>query len=403
MFLFPCIATQPARAANQGGAEDDDNINVDGRRDDGTLVFNSTTEFSTRLQAHLNERARAKTEALMRGLERDSSAAAPASGSKRPHMQQDMMAVDEDDDSDGGSQERKTGGKKTDAADISGTMEDFAGMSDMDDSDMEVDEDDEDGDEQGGEVGDEQLDFVHRQPLVGKGMAATLALLKGSGELKKVEQLAGRAKDSRQYDPSSTDHGIKLEYRDEFGRKLTQKEAFRQLSYKFHGYGPSQKKKEKRLKVSADQCIWAVSRAAKKFFHVVCFYVRHITTLFDNRYLLFDAAQALEVQNKAQSSRAGILEGVGGTMKSLTQAQEATGRAHITIQVRKRLFCSRSVFCITSTHPQCKLPLAVYNPRGVALMYGWICISSRGSYCALRLHLRVEQLHRACRRCKWRR
>jgi hypothetical protein len=40
------------------------------------------------------------------------------------------------------------------------------------------------------------------------------------------------------------------------------------------------------------------------------------------------------VQNKAQSSRAGILEGVGGTMKSLTQAQEATGRAHITIQVR---------------------------------------------------------------------
>lgn len=43
--------------------------------------------------------------------------------------------------------------------------------------------------------------------------------------------------------------------------------------------------------------------------------------------------QALEIQNKAHSSRAGILEGVGGTMKSLTAAQEATGRAHITIQV----------------------------------------------------------------------
>jgi len=40
------------------------------------------------------------------------------------------------------------------------------------------------------------------------------------------------------------------------------------------------------------------------------------------------------VQQKAMSSRAGILEGVGGTMKSLTAAQEATGRAHITIQVR---------------------------------------------------------------------
>lgn len=132
--------------------------------------------------------------------------------------------------------------------DITGTMEDFVGVSDMEDSDMDVDN--ENGSDGESDLEDDQLGFVHRQPLVGKGMAATLALLKGSGELKKTEQLAGRAKDSRAYDPSSTDHGVKLEYRDEFGRKLTQKEAFRQLSYKFHGYGPSQKKKEKRLKVS---------------------------------------------------------------------------------------------------------------------------------------------------------
>ena len=43
--------------------------------------------------------------------------------------------------------------------------------------------------------------------------------------------------------------GVKLEYRDEFGRKLTQKEAFRQICYRFHGYGPGKKAKEKRLKV----------------------------------------------------------------------------------------------------------------------------------------------------------
>ncbi len=30
---------------------------------------------------------------------------------------------------------------------------------------------------------------------------------------------------------------IKLEYRDEFGRLLTRKEAFRQMSYQFHGHG----------------------------------------------------------------------------------------------------------------------------------------------------------------------
>eukprot|EP01032_Pedospumella_encystans_P021690 gene21690-24597_t len=267
--------------------EDDDDINVDGRRNDGTLVFNSTTEFATRLQAHLSDKARAKTEALMRNLERSADQptsssnrengadGAPSSASKRPPAEnhQSSAALESKDNDD----------EDADA--------DFAGLSDMEGSDMEVDSDEDHSDHeaQEGEEGDEQLDFVHRQPLVGKGMAATLALLKGTGELKKFDQLAGRSKDSRAYDPSSTDHGVKLEYRDEFGRKLTQKEAFRQLSYKFHGYGPSQKKKEKRLK-------------------------------------------ALELQQKAQSSRAGILEGVGGTMKSLTQAQEATGRAHITIQ-----------------------------------------------------------------------
>jgi U4/U6.U5 tri-snRNP-associated protein 1 len=122
------------------------------------------------------------------------------------------------------------------------------------------------------------LGFLHRQPLFATGMAATLQLLKGSGELKKTAELAGRSKDSREYDPSADDFGVKLEYRDEYGRKLTQKEAFRQLSYRFHGYGPGKKKLEKRLK-------------------------------------------AMEVQTKATSSRAGILDGVGGTMKSLTTAQ----------------------------------------------------------------------------------
>ena len=52
---------------------------------------------------------------------------------------------------------------------------------------MDVDEEEE-SDE------DDQMGFVHKQPLVATGMAATLALLKGSGELGKSEELAGRAK-----------------------------------------------------------------------------------------------------------------------------------------------------------------------------------------------------------------
>ena len=70
-----------------------------------------------------------------------------------------------------------------------------------------------------------------------------------TGELGKSEELAGRAKDGRVIDPSAKVDGVKLEYRDEFGRKLTQKEAFRQICYRFHGYGPGKKAKEKRLKV----------------------------------------------------------------------------------------------------------------------------------------------------------
>lgn len=218
-------------------AEDDDNINVDGRRDDGTLVFNSTTEFATRLQAHLSDKARAKTEALMRDLERSA-----------PHDAKEPGAEDVQN-----SAHKRARTAEDRPKDSAADGDDPTGFSDIEGSDMEVDSDNEDADSAEGEGdgdGDEQLDFVRRQPLVGKGMAATLALLKGSGELKKTDQLAGRAKDNRAYDPSATDHGVKLEYRDEFGRKLTQKEAFRQLSYKFHGYGPSQKKQEKRLKVN---------------------------------------------------------------------------------------------------------------------------------------------------------
>jgi U4/U6.U5 tri-snRNP-associated protein 1 len=256
-LTFSPLKPLQSKVERAASADDgDDNIDVDGRRADGTLVFNSTTEFSTRLQAHLSEKARTKTEALMRDLERRadrdrddvtvSSAGkrgAPRSRSNSVNGNGRAMSVDEDEDSNSADgQERKSSPKRAEA-DISGTMEDFEGVSDMDASDPET------GSE-GDDVGDDQLGFVHRQPLVAQGMAATLALLKGSGELRKADQLAGRAKDSRQYDPSNTDLGIKLEYRDEFGRKLTQKEAFRQLSYKFHGYGPSQKKKEKRLKVT---------------------------------------------------------------------------------------------------------------------------------------------------------
>eukprot|EP00622_Pseudochattonella_farcimen_P001945 FR736767.1.p1 GENE.FR736767.1~~FR736767.1.p1 ORF type:complete len:185 (+),score=42.87 FR736767.1:68-556(+) len=94
--------------------------------------------------------------------------------------------------------------------------------------------------------------FMHRQPLVKTGMAATLGLLKSAGDLdvnKQEEMMVGRAKDEREFKSDrDQDGGIKIEHRDSEGRLMTRKEAFRQMSYKFHGHGPGQKKKEKRLK-----------------------------------------------------------------------------------------------------------------------------------------------------------
>jgi U4/U6.U5 tri-snRNP-associated protein 1 len=230
----------PRVTVKASSAEGVFDIDAEGRTTDGTLVFSDTTEFTSRLQARLNERVRDQADSAVREL----------ASRKR--------AAEED--------------------------EALEGM-------MDVDESAEESDAEQEEDYDEQLGLLQQKPIASKGLAATLALLKSSGDLKTREELAGRTKDVRDIDPSSNEFGVKLEYRDEFGRKLTQKEAFRQLSYKFHGFGPQQKKQEKRLK-------------------------------------------ALVASSKAASSKGSI---DAGTMKSLVKAQEATGKAHVTIQVNYAL------------------------------------------------------------------
>eukprot|EP01039_Chlorochromonas_danica_P009413 gene9413-10398_t len=235
---------------------ENEEVDTEGRRADGSLIFNSTTEFSTRLQATLNERARHRAEAAVRDMEKAVDAA--------------QKAV-----------EMTTTALTTSSEGAEMIVEDELTASDASDDQGEEDENEE----------DDQLAFLHDQPLASKGLGAALDLLRSSGDLKHKEELAGRAKDNRAIDPSAGDvgEGIKIEYRDDYGRKLTQKEAFRQLSYRFHGYGPSKKKKEKRLK-------------------------------------------SMELQTSSTSSRTGILDGVAGTMKSLVTAQEATGKAHVVVQ-----------------------------------------------------------------------
>lgn len=181
-------------------------------RADDVVVFTDTTEFTSRLHARLEERA---AEVLARQQENQGSA------NKLP----DDSAMDDQYDNASENNDQK---------------------------------DDDDDDEEN----NDQIEFLHKQPLASKGMAATMSLLKTSGDLnqqvQEAEIMVGRARDQRVFEDGShrDDHlpdvtfkgqlkPIKLEYRDSDGRLLTRKEAYRHLCWKFHGKGPGVKKLEK--------------------------------------------------------------------------------------------------------------------------------------------------------------
>ncbi len=89
-------------------------------------------------------------------------------------------------------------------------------------------------------------------------LGATLSLLRNQGEFsEKSSVLVGRKNDIKGRDDMASVNKpgdrIKLEYRDDQGRLLTPKEAFRQLSYRFHGIEPSKKTKEKRERQLQDR------------------------------------------------------------------------------------------------------------------------------------------------------
>ncbi|KAJ8900951.1 hypothetical protein NDN08_000248 [Rhodosorus marinus] len=87
-----------------------------------------------------------------------------------------------------------------------------------------------------------------------KGMAAALEHFRMVGDLRNTTDQVGRAKDERLAKELIENAGprkdvqVKLEYIDEFGREMTQREAFRRLCYVFHGKGPSRRKQEKLLR-----------------------------------------------------------------------------------------------------------------------------------------------------------
>ena len=110
------------------------------------------------------------------------------------------------------------------------------------------------------------LDGVQANPM-GSGLAATLALLKETGKLHENDMWDGRTNDKKplalmrvreaaeitgaEFEGHNFD--FKLDRYDEFGRKMTPKEAFRELCHRFHGIEPGRAKKEKRLRAYQEE------------------------------------------------------------------------------------------------------------------------------------------------------
>mmetsp|Transcript_1739 Transcript_1739/g.2373 ORF Transcript_1739/g.2373 Transcript_1739/m.2373 type:complete len:708 (-) Transcript_1739:132-2255(-) len=107
-------------------------------------------------------------------------------------------------------------------------------------------EDDEDGDDEeegqasgNDENNDDNVEFLHDEPLASGGLAAVLSLAKRRGLLEDA------LKKKKEADPAPN---LNLEYPDEYGRPMSQKEAFRKLSHAFHGKAPGKLKREKKMK-----------------------------------------------------------------------------------------------------------------------------------------------------------
>lgn len=77
-----------------------------------------------------------------------------------------------------------------------------------------------------------------QEPLVRNGVASTLALLNMKG-------ISLKPRSSNEKGTTGKGSDIKLEYFDQFGNKLSSKEAYKELSRKFHGKGPGKDRLEK--------------------------------------------------------------------------------------------------------------------------------------------------------------
>ena len=98
-----------------------------------------------------------------------------------------------------------------------------------------------------------ELQFLDDEPY-GNGLAGVLKRLRERGELRmNDDDYSGRTNDKLPHEElakfgSAPSDKIKLDYRDNNGKLMTQKEAFRYMCWTFHGKKPGKRKMEKKMR-----------------------------------------------------------------------------------------------------------------------------------------------------------
>jgi len=105
------------------------------------------------------------------------------------------------------------------------------------------------------ELRDPIAEIIGEEALVSKSMFATIQHIRSRGGIQALamEYPTGRASDKKVDNVNIDNDNVRIEYLDEQGRQMTPKEAFRRLSYRFHGKAPGKNKDEKRMKREAEE------------------------------------------------------------------------------------------------------------------------------------------------------
>jgi U4/U6.U5 tri-snRNP-associated protein 1 len=214
--LVPKVQAESIRERVVAKKEKDDTTKEAATSD---LVFSETTEFLRLLRSDEVKSSASTARVKREAPEAEAKEARPIDAPQQDvNMEEKKKEEEEEEDASG---------------------DESSGSDDDSDDDSEMDE--AEGEEEDSSVFDDQ-------PLISRGIAATLNFMKQAHIAEEPMYIGRKGDKSGEHLRPSDQDRIRIEYRDEFGRVITPKEAFRAMSHRFHGKPPGKNKQEKRLR-----------------------------------------------------------------------------------------------------------------------------------------------------------